>query len=43
MLPGGGVGIRVGSPVEDRPGFAWMTWPEWQRLMGRRGGTGGTG
>lgn len=28
-LPGGGEGVRVGSAVEDRPDFAWMTWQEW--------------
>jgi glycine/D-amino acid oxidase-like deaminating enzyme len=28
-LSGGGVGVRVGSPVEDRPDFAWMGWDEW--------------
>lgn len=22
-------GVRVGSPVEDRPGFAWRSWEEW--------------
>ena len=30
-LPGGGVGVRVGSAVEDRPGFVWMGWDEWLR------------
>jgi hypothetical protein len=30
-LPGGGVGVRVGSAVEDRPDFRWMSWEEWLR------------
>jgi glycine/D-amino acid oxidase-like deaminating enzyme len=30
-LTGGGVGVRVGSPVEDRPDFVWMGWTEWLR------------
>jgi glycine/D-amino acid oxidase-like deaminating enzyme len=30
-LPGGGVNVRVGNPVEDRADFAWMTWNEWLR------------
>ena len=25
-VPGGGNGVRVGLPVDDRPGFAWMFW-----------------
>ena len=29
-LPGGGEGVRIGSVVEDRPGFEWLTWQEWQ-------------
>jgi glycine/D-amino acid oxidase-like deaminating enzyme len=30
-LTGGGVGVRVGSAVEDRPDFVWMGWDEWLR------------
>jgi glycine/D-amino acid oxidase-like deaminating enzyme len=30
-LPGGGVGVRVGDAVEDRPDFMWMGWEEWSR------------
>jgi len=30
-LTGGGFGVRVGSPVEDRPDFVWMGWDEWLR------------
>jgi glycine/D-amino acid oxidase-like deaminating enzyme len=30
-LPGGGVGVGVGSAVEDRPDFVWMGWDEWLR------------
>ena len=30
-LTGGGIGVRVGSPVEDRPDFVWMGWDEWLR------------
>ncbi|MEA2646325.1 MAG: hypothetical protein QOE92_1408 [Chloroflexota bacterium] len=30
-LPGAGVGVHVGQVVEDRPGFAWMSWDEWLR------------
>jgi hypothetical protein len=30
-LPGGGVGVRAGSAVEDRPDFAWVDWSEWLR------------
>jgi hypothetical protein len=37
-LPGGGEGVRAGSPVEDRPGFAWMTWQGWHRLTTQGGG-----
>jgi hypothetical protein len=25
------VGVRVGSAVEDRPDFRWMSWEEWLR------------
>jgi hypothetical protein len=32
-LPGGGDGVRVGRAVEDRPGFAWMTWQEWRQSL----------
>ena len=28
-LAGGGVGMRVGDPVEDRSDFVWMGWNEW--------------
>lgn len=28
-LPGAGQGVRIGSSVEDRPGFAWRTREEW--------------
>jgi hypothetical protein len=30
-LPGGGVGVRVGNVVEDRPDFVWRPWDEWSR------------
>jgi hypothetical protein len=30
-LPGGGVGARVGTAVEDRSDFVWMGWDEWLR------------
>jgi hypothetical protein len=30
-LPGGGAGVHVGHPVEDRPDFVWMGWDEWSR------------
>ncbi|HVS49738.1 MAG TPA: FAD-dependent oxidoreductase [Candidatus Dormibacteraeota bacterium] len=30
-LPGAGVGVRVGSAVEERPDFVWMGWDEWLR------------
>ena len=30
-LPGGGAGVRVGDPVEDRPNFVWMGWEEWSQ------------
>ena len=30
-LTGGGVDVRVGSAVEDRPDFVWMGWDEWLR------------
>src|SRR5712692_9945389 len=30
-LTGAGVGVRVGSAVEDRPDFGWMGWEEWLR------------
>lgn len=32
-LPFAGDGVRVGSPVEDRPGFTWMTWQEWRQAL----------
>jgi len=31
LLTGGGVGVRVGSAVEDGPDFVWMGWDEWLR------------
>ncbi len=30
-LPGGGMGLRVGIPVEDRQEFVWMGFDEWSR------------
>jgi glycine/D-amino acid oxidase-like deaminating enzyme len=30
-LTGGGVGVRVGRAVEDRPDFVWMGWDAWLR------------
>ena len=30
-LPRGGIGLRVGVPVEDRPEFVWMGFEEWSR------------
>jgi glycine/D-amino acid oxidase-like deaminating enzyme len=30
-LPRGGVDVRVGNVVEDRPDFEWMRWDEWSR------------
>jgi hypothetical protein len=30
-LPGGGAGVQVGNPVEDRSDFVWMGWDEWMR------------
>lgn len=32
-LTGAGQGVRVGRPVEDRPGFAWQPWEEWLRSL----------
>ncbi|MGE5602775.1 MAG: FAD-dependent oxidoreductase [Nitrososphaerales archaeon] len=32
-LPWGGEGVRVGRPVEDRPGFEWQTWEQWHQLL----------
>lgn len=32
-LAGAGQGVRVGSPVEDRPGFAWSSREEWSRSL----------
>jgi hypothetical protein len=31
VVPGGGAGVRVGNPVEDRPDFVWMGWDAWLR------------
>src|SRR6266436_1406755 len=36
-LPGGGVGIRVDDPVEDRPDFKWMGLGEWSEKYSRSG------
>jgi hypothetical protein len=30
-LTGGGLGVGVGSAIEDRPDFVWMGWDEWLR------------
>src|SRR5438132_1156364 len=30
-LPGGGVGVKVGDVVEERPDFSWMGWDEWSK------------
>lgn len=30
-LPAGGLGVRVGNAVEDRPDFVWMSWENWVR------------
>jgi glycine/D-amino acid oxidase-like deaminating enzyme len=30
-LTGGGLGVRVGSAVEDRPDFVWLGWDKWLR------------
>jgi glycine/D-amino acid oxidase-like deaminating enzyme len=38
-LPSGGEGVRAGRPVEDRPGFVWMTREEWQRSLPQAGAT----
>jgi hypothetical protein len=32
-LAGAGQGVRVGSPVEARSGFAWQSWAEWLRSL----------
>jgi hypothetical protein len=32
-LAGSGQGVRVGSPVEDRPGFVWQSWEDWSRAL----------
>ncbi|HEV8191650.1 MAG TPA: FAD-dependent oxidoreductase [Ktedonobacterales bacterium] len=32
-LAGAGEGVRVGSPVEDRPGFAWQSLDDWLRSL----------
>jgi glycine/D-amino acid oxidase-like deaminating enzyme len=36
-LPGGGVGVRVGDPVEDRPDFKWMGLRDWSEKYSRSG------
>lgn len=28
-----GQGVRVGSPVEERPGFVWQSWEDWLRSL----------
>ena len=33
LLAGAGQGVRVGSPVEDRSGFAWQSWADWLRSL----------
>lgn len=35
-LPSAGKGVRVGTVVEDRPGFAWLTWQEWDQSVSKR-------
>jgi glycine/D-amino acid oxidase-like deaminating enzyme len=32
-LPGRGEGVGVGSLVEDRPGFVWRPWEQWQQAL----------
>jgi hypothetical protein len=32
-LAGAGKGVRVGRPVEERPGFAWQSWEDWLRSL----------
>ncbi|HEY7984673.1 MAG TPA: FAD-dependent oxidoreductase [Ktedonobacterales bacterium] len=32
-LPAAGQGVRVGSPVEDRPGFVWQSSKDWLLLQ----------
>ena len=32
-LPDGGNNVRAGSPVEDRAGFTWLTWKDWQQTL----------
>jgi glycine/D-amino acid oxidase-like deaminating enzyme len=32
-LAAAGQGVRVGCPVEDRPGFAWQSWEDWLRSL----------
>ena len=32
-LVGAGQGVRVGRPIEDRPGFAWQSWEDWLRAL----------
>jgi glycine/D-amino acid oxidase-like deaminating enzyme len=34
-LPSVGEGVRVGLPVEDRPGFAWQPAADWSRALER--------
>jgi glycine/D-amino acid oxidase-like deaminating enzyme len=34
-IPYGGAGVHVGSVVEDRPDFEWMTWARWWRSFGK--------
>jgi glycine/D-amino acid oxidase-like deaminating enzyme len=39
-LPGGGINVRVGNAVEDRPDFAWMSWNDWLRIYPQLSGAG---
>ncbi|HEX9017039.1 MAG TPA: FAD-dependent oxidoreductase [Chloroflexota bacterium] len=39
-LSRGGEGVRVGNPVEQRPGFRWTTWQEWTVSLSGAGTSG---
>jgi hypothetical protein len=39
-LPGGGIDVRIGNAVEDRPDFAWMSWTDWLRIYPQLSGRG---
>ena len=39
-LPAGGVDVRVGSAVEDRPDFVWMSWKDWLQRYPQLSGPG---